>query len=65
MNMRRVGVDLAKQVFQVLGVDTHERVVCRRQPQELTLVGYEIAFEHTSRTSSVSLPAISSRLHFR
>jgi len=31
MNMKRVGVDLAKQVFQVHGVDTHERVVCRRQ----------------------------------
>lgn len=65
MNMRRVGVDLAKQVFQVLGVDTHERVVCRRQPHELTLVGYGIAFEHTSRTNLASLPALGTRLHFR
>lgn len=31
MNTKRVGVDLAKQVFQVHGVDTHERVVCRRE----------------------------------
>lgn len=31
MNISRVGLDLAKQVFQVHGVDSHERVVCRRQ----------------------------------
>ncbi|SDH85078.1 transposase [Pseudomonas panipatensis] len=26
-----IGMDLAKQVFQVHGVDRHEQVVCRRQ----------------------------------
>lgn len=31
MNISRVGLDLAKLVFQVHGVDCHERVVCRRQ----------------------------------
>lgn len=31
MNISRIGLDLAKQVFQVHGVDGHEQVVCRRQ----------------------------------
>lgn len=31
MNASRVGVDLAKSVFQVHGVDRQEKVVCRRQ----------------------------------
>ncbi|HBP0870963.1 TPA: IS110-like element ISPa11 family transposase [Pseudomonas aeruginosa] len=31
MNLSRIGLDLAKQVFQVHGVDRHEHVVCRRQ----------------------------------
>ncbi|RPR53509.1 IS110 family transposase [Pseudomonas aeruginosa] len=31
MNLTRIGLDLAKQVFQVHGVDRHEHVVCRRQ----------------------------------
>ncbi len=31
MNLSRIGLDLAKQVFQVHGVDRHEQVVCRRQ----------------------------------
>jgi len=30
MELRRVGLDLAKNVFQVHGVDSHERVVVRR-----------------------------------
>ncbi|MDI3705511.1 hypothetical protein RJ815_17285, partial [Pseudomonas aeruginosa] len=29
MNLSRIGLDLAKQVFQVHGVDRHEHVVCR------------------------------------
>lgn len=29
--MKRVGVDLAKQVFPVHGIDTHERMMYRRQ----------------------------------
>jgi len=31
MNLKRIGVDLAKQVFQVHGVDSHEHVMCRKQ----------------------------------
>lgn len=31
MKLNRIGVDLAKQVFQVHGVDSHEQVKCRKQ----------------------------------
>ena len=31
MKLKRIGVDLAKQVFQVHGVDSHEPVKCRKQ----------------------------------
>lgn len=31
MKLKRVGVDLAKQVFQIHGVDSHEQVKCRKQ----------------------------------
>ena len=31
MELKRVGLDLAKSVFQVHGVDRHEVVCCRRQ----------------------------------
>ena len=31
MKLKRVGVDLAKQVFQLHGVDSHEQVKCRKQ----------------------------------
>ncbi|MCX7075152.1 MAG: IS110 family transposase [Methylococcales bacterium] len=31
MNIKRIGVDLAKQVFQLHGVDNHEKVVLRKQ----------------------------------
>ena len=31
MKLKRIGVDLAKQVFQIHGVDSHERVKCRKQ----------------------------------
>ncbi|MNZ79408.1 Transposase IS116/IS110/IS902 family protein [compost metagenome] len=31
MKLKRVGIDLAKQVFQAHGVDSHEQVVCRKQ----------------------------------
>lgn len=30
MKLKRIGVDLAKQVFQVHGVDSHEQVKCRK-----------------------------------
>ena len=31
MNIMRIGIDLAKQVFQIHAVDSHEKTVCRRQ----------------------------------
>ncbi|WP_342625820.1 IS110-like element ISAzvi2 family transposase [Azotobacter sp. NL3] len=31
MKLKRIGVDLAKQVFQIHGVDSHEQAVCRKQ----------------------------------
>ena len=31
MTLKRIGVDLAKRVFQVHGVDSHERVQVRKQ----------------------------------
>jgi transposase len=31
MNITRMGIDLAKNVFQLHGVDKHEKVVCRKQ----------------------------------
>lgn len=31
MKLKRIGVDLAKQVFQLHGVDSHEQAVCRKQ----------------------------------
>ena len=31
MKLKRIGVDLAKQVFQIHGVDSHEQVICRKQ----------------------------------
>ena len=40
MNIIRVGVDLAKQVFQVHGVDDHEKVVLRKQFRRAQLLDY-------------------------
>ncbi|TXR32780.1 IS110 family transposase, partial [Ectopseudomonas mendocina] len=31
MKLKRIGVDLVKQVFQVHGVDNNEQVKCRKQ----------------------------------
>jgi transposase len=31
MNVKRIGIDLAKQVFQIHGVDSHEQVVLRKR----------------------------------
>lgn len=33
MELKRIGIDLAKQVFQLHGIDSHEQVVCR-QPEK-------------------------------
>lgn len=40
MNINRVGIDLAKQVFQVHGVDRQEKVVLRKQLRRAQLLAY-------------------------
>lgn len=40
MNIKRVGIDLAKQVFQVHGVDRQEKVVLRKQLRRVQLLAY-------------------------
>jgi transposase len=37
MKLNRVGVDLAKNVFQVHGIDRSEKPVCRRNSEYLPL----------------------------
>lgn len=40
MKLNRIGVDLAKQVFQVHGVDHHEQVKCRKQLKRHQLLDF-------------------------
>ena len=40
MNIKRVGIDLAKQVFQIHGVDGQEKVVLRKQLRRAQLLDY-------------------------
>jgi transposase len=40
MKLKRVGVDLAKQVFQVHGVDSHEQVQCRKQLKRAQMLDF-------------------------
>jgi transposase len=40
MNIKRVGIDLAKQVFQVHAVDRQEKVVLRKQLRRAQLLAY-------------------------
>jgi len=40
MNIKRIGIDLAKQVFQVHGVDNQEKVVLRKQLRRAQLLDY-------------------------
>jgi transposase len=40
MKFKRIGVDLAKQVFQVHGVDSHEQVVCRKQLKRAQMLDF-------------------------
>jgi transposase len=40
MNIKRVGIDLAKQVFQVHGVDCQDRIVLRRQLRRNQFLGF-------------------------
>ena len=40
MNIKRVGIDLAKQVFQVHGVDYQDKAVLRKQLRRNQLLSY-------------------------
>ena len=40
MKLKRIGVDLAKQVFQIHGVDSHEQAVCRKQLKRLQMLDF-------------------------
>ena len=40
MNIKRVGIDLAKQVFQVHGVDAQEKTVLRKQLRRNQLLSF-------------------------
>ena len=40
MNIARIGIDLAKQVFQIHGVDRTEKVLVRRQLRRSQMLGY-------------------------
>lgn len=47
MKLKRIGVDLAKQVFQLHGVDSHEQVVLRRQLKRNQMLSFFRALEPT------------------
>jgi transposase len=40
MNIKRIGIDLAKSVFQLHGVDSHEKVVLRKQMTRSQMLAY-------------------------
>ncbi len=40
MKLKRIGIDLAKQVFQIHGVDSHEQVACRKQLKRSQMLGF-------------------------
>jgi len=40
MNIKRVGIDLAKQVFQLHGVDSQEKTVLRKQLRRVQMLDY-------------------------
>lgn len=40
MKLKRIGVDLAKQVFQLHGVDSHEQVQCRKQLKRAQMLDF-------------------------
>lgn len=40
MKLKRIGVDLAKNVFQVHGVDSHEQVKLRKQVKRRDMLHY-------------------------
>ena len=40
MKLKRIGIDLAKQVFQIHGVDSHEQVTCRKQLKRSQMLNF-------------------------
>lgn len=49
MNLKSIGVDLAKQVFQLHGVDSHEQVRCRRQLKRTQILEFFRRLGHEVR----------------
>ena len=47
MKLTRIGVDVAKQVFQVHGVDRHDKAVWRRRLQRELCKGVESIYGHS------------------
>ncbi|MDI1294253.1 MAG: IS110 family transposase, partial [Methylobacter sp.] len=46
MSIKRIGIDLAKQVFQVHGVDSQEKIVLRKQLRRTQMLGYFTKLPH-------------------
>ena len=46
MNIKRVGIDLAKLVFQVHGVDYQDKVVLRRQLRRNQFLSFSLSCPH-------------------
>ena len=40
MDITRIGIDLAKQVFQIHGVDRHGKAVARKQLRRSQMLAY-------------------------
>ena len=40
MNIKRIGIDIAKQVFQVHGVDDQEKVILRKKLLRAQMLAY-------------------------
>jgi transposase len=40
MKLKRISIDLAKQVFQIHGVDSHEQVACRKQLKRAQMLSF-------------------------
>ncbi len=40
MNITRIGIDLAKQIFQIHGVDKHGKMVLRKQLRRAQMLSF-------------------------
>lgn len=48
MKLSRIGVDLAKNVFQVHGVDSHEQTKCRKQVKRRDMLDFSAKLSRVS-----------------